>query len=275
MEPLSLTCPVCGGALADAGGSLRCGAGHSFDKAKQGYVNLLLRAQSGGRRHGDDKRMVEARRAFLDTGCYAPLRDALCAMALEFTAGPVRLLDAGCGEGYYTAALAELLRQQGLCPHVAGIDISKEALQEAAKRDRQSEYAVASCFHLPVGDGSVDLLLSVFAPYCGEEFLRVLRPGGSFLMVIPLENHLYGLKQAIYEKPYRNEVKPYDLPGFRLEECRELRYQITLHGQEEIESLFMMTPYYYKTGAADQQKLLTKTTLTTPAEFAVLRYKKI
>ena len=102
----------------------------------------------------------------------------------------------------------------------------------------------------------------------------MLRPGGSFLMVIPLENHLYGLKQAIYEKPYRNEVKPYDLPGFRLEECRELRYQITLHGQEEIESLFMMTPYYYKTGAADQQKLLTKTTLTTPAEFAVLRYKK-
>ncbi len=126
-----------------------------------------------------------------------------------------------------------------------------------------------------MGDGSIDLLLSVFAPYCGEEFLRVLRPGGSFLMVIPLENHLYGLKQAIYEKPYRNEVKPYDLPGFRLEECRELRYQITLHGQEEIESLFMMTPYYYKTGAADQQKLLTKTTLTTPAEFAVLRYKKI
>ena len=151
----------------------------------------------------------------------------------------------------------------------------KEALQEAAKRDRQSEYAVASCFHLPVGDGSIDLLLSVFAPYCGDEFLRVLRPGGSFLMVIPLENHLYGLKQVIYEKPYRNEVKPYDLPGFRLEECRELRYQITLHGQEEIESLFMMTPYYYKTGAADQQKLLTKTTLTTPAEFAVLRYKKI
>ena len=130
---------------------------------------------------------------------------------------------------------------------------------------------------VPEGEvtGWADLLLNCFSPFAQEEFLRVLRPGGSFLMVIPLENHLYGLKQAIYEKPYRNEVKPYDLPGFRLEECRELRYQITLHGQEEIESLFMMTPYYYKTGAADQQKLLTKTTLTTPAEFAVLRYKKI
>ena len=268
-------CPNCGGPLAREPHRLACPAGHSFDLAKSGYVNLLLSHGAGPKHHGDDKRMVKARSTFLQKGHYAPMRQELLRQGLAAASENMVVLDAGCGEGYYTAALAELLRQQGLCPHVAGIDISKEALQEAAKRDRQSEYAVASCFHLPVGDGSVDLLLSVFAPYCGEEFLRVLCPGGSFLMVIPLENHLYGLKQAIYEKPYRNEVKPYDLPGFRLEECRELRYQITLHGQEEIESLFMMTPYYYKTGAADQQKLLTKTTLTTPAEFAVLRYKKI
>lgn len=268
-------CPNCGGPLAREPHRLACPAGHSFDLAKSGYVNLLLSHGAGPKHHGDDKRMVKARSTFLQKGHYAPMRQELLRQGLAAASENMVVLDAGCGEGYYTAALAELLRQQGLCPHIAGIDISKEALQEAAKRDRQSEYAVSSCFHLPVGDGSVDLLLSVFAPYCGEEFLRVLRPGGSFLMVIPLENHLYGLKQAIYEKPYRNEVKPYDLPGFRLEECRELRYQITLHGQEEIESLFMMTPYYYKTGAADQQKLLTKTTLTTPAEFAVLRYKKI
>ena len=268
-------CPNCGRPLAREPHRLACPAGHSFDLAKSGYVNLLLSHGAGPKHHGDDKRMVKARSTFLQKGHYAPMRQELLRQGLAAASENMVVLDAGCGEGYYTAALAELLRQQGLCPHVAGIDISKEALQEAAKRDRQSEYAVASCFHLPVGDGSIDLLLSVFAPYCGEDFLRVLRPGGSFLMVIPLENHLYGLKQAIYEKPYRNEVKPYDLPGFRLEECRELRYQITLHGQEEIESLFMMTPYYYKTGAADQQKLLTKTTLTTPAEFAVLRYKKI
>lgn len=268
-------CPNCGGPLAREPHRLACPAGHSFDLAKSGYVNLLLSHGAGPKRHGDDKRMVKARSTFLQKGHYAPMRQELLRQGLAAASENMVVLDAGCGEGYYTAALAKTLREQGLCPHVAGIDISKEALQEAAKRDRQSEYAVASCFHLPVGDGSIDLLLSVFAPYCGEEFLRVLRPGGSFLMVIPLENHLYGLKQAIYEKPYRNEVKPYDLPGFRLEECRELRYQITLHGQEEIESLFMMTPYYYKTGAADQQKLLTKTTLTTPAEFAVLRYKKI
>lgn len=268
-------CPNCGRPLAREPHRLACPAGHSFDLAKSGYVNLLLSHGAGPKHHGDDKRMVKARSTFLQKGHYAPMRQELLRQGLAAASENMVVLDAGCGEGYYTAALAELLRQQGLCPHVAGIDISKEALQEAAKRDRQSEYTVASCFHLPVGDGSIDLLLSVFAPYCGDEFLRVLRPGGCFLMVIPLENHLYGLKQAIYEKPYRNEVKPYDLPGFRLEECRELRYQITLHGQEEIESLFMMTPYYYKTGAADQQKLLTKTTLTTPAEFAVLRYKKI
>ena len=183
------------------------------------------------------------------------------------------MLDAGCGEGYYTAEMAKTLREREYRPKVAGIDISKAALQEAAKRDRETEYAVASCFHLPVAGESVDLLLSVFAPYCGEEFLRVLKPDGQFIMVIPLENHLYGLKEAIYEKPYRNEVKPYELEGFRLVDCRELRYEMTVRGQE-IESLFMMTPYYYKTGAADQQKLLAKTELTTPVEFAVLRYEK-
>ena len=101
----------------------------------------------------------------------------------------------------------------------------------------------------------------------------MLKPDGQFIMVIPLENHLYGLKEAIYEKPYRNEVKPYELEGFRLVDCRELRYEMTVRGQE-IENLFMMTPYYYKTGAADQQKLLAKTELTTPVEFAVLRYEK-
>ena len=199
-------CPNCGQSLTREPHRLACPAGHSFDLAKSGYVNLLLSHGAGPKHHGDDKRMVKARSTFLQKGHYAPMRQELLRQGLAAASENMVVLDAGCGEGYYTAALAELLRQQGLCPHVAGIDISKEALQEAAKRDRQSEYAVASCFHLPVGDGSIDLLLSVFAPYCGEEFLRVLRPGGSFLMVIPLENHLYGLKQAIYEKPYRNEV---------------------------------------------------------------------
>lgn len=236
-------------------------------------MNLLLSQQTGRKHHGDDKRMVKARSAFLERGYYDPMRQELIKQGLAAARQGMTVLDAGCGEGYYTAEMAKTLREREYRPKVAGIDISKAALQEAAKRDRETEYAVASCFHLPVAGESVDLLLSVFAPYCGEEFLRVLKPDGQFIMIIPLENHLYGLKEAIYEKPYRNEVKPYELEGFRLVDCRELRYEMTVQGQE-IENLFMMTPYYYKTGAADQQKLLAKTELTTPVEFAVLRYEK-
>lgn len=267
-------CPNCGKPLSREEHRLVCPAGHSFDVARSGYVNLLLSQQTGQKHHGDDKVMVRARSGFLARGYYDPMRRELIRQSLEAAEEGVTVLDAGCGEGYYTAELAKVLREQNARPRVAGIDISKAALQEAARRDRETEYAVASCFHLPVGAESVDLLLSVFAPYCGEEFLRVLKPGGRFMMVIPLENHLYGLKEAIYDRPYRNEVKPYDLPGFRLEACSELRYEITLRGQEEIEELFMMTPYYYKTGVADQQKLRGLTELATPVEFAVLRYKK-
>ena len=167
------------------------------------------------------------------------------------------------------------LREGGHDPQAAGIDISKAALQEAARRETGTEWAVASCFHLPVAAQSVDLLLSVFAPYCGEEFRRVLKPRGRLLMVIPLENHLYGLKEAIYEKPYRNTVKPFELEGFTLVQKQELRYAITLTSHEEIQNLFMMTHYYYKTGAADQQKLALREWLTTPVEFAVLCYQRV
>ena len=272
-------CPLCGAPLA-GDNALKCPSGHSFDRAKEGYWHLLPVQNTRTKAPGDSKEMVAARRAFLNAGYYGIFGQAVGELCLEYglPAGPeapLHLLDAGCGEGWYDRCIARQFDAAGQPLELAGFDIAKPAVRLAAKALPTARYAVASSFAQPVRTGGADLLLNCFSPFAQEEFLRVLRPGGSFLMVIPLENHLYGLKQAIYEKPYRNEVKPYDLPGFRLEECRELRYQITLHGQEEIESLFMMTPYYYKTGAADQQKLLTKTTLTTPAEFAVLRYKKI
>lgn len=270
MEPLSLTCPVCGGTLADAGGALRCGAGHSFDKAKQGYVNLLLRAQSGGRRHGDDKRMVEARRAFLDTGCYAPLRDALCALALEFTDGPVRLLDAGCGEGYYTAAVAAALRGAGRGCSAVGVDISKTALIAAARRRAELALAVASVSALPVPDGSCELLLNVFAPESDREFARVLRSGGILLKAVPLERHLFGLKAAVYDRPYENPAPAYAPEGFTLLTRRDVCYPAVIAPREMIENLFMMTPYYYKTGKTDQAKLAALDSLETELAFGVL-----
>ena len=181
-------CPSCQKPLCREERRLVCPAGHSFDVARSGYVNLLLSQQTGRKHHGDDKRMVKARSVFLERGYYDPMRQELIKQGLAAARQGMTVLDAGCGEGYYTAEMAKTLREREYRPKVAGIDISKAALQEAAKRDRETEYAVASCFHLPVAGESVDLLLSVFAPYCGEEFLRVLKPDGQFIMIIRLQH---------------------------------------------------------------------------------------
>ena len=270
-----LTCPVCGGALHREERSLRCGAGHCYDLARQGYVNLLRTNQSKAKRHGDDKRMVAARTAFLDAGYYAPLRDAIAAAAVEYTSGDADVLDAGCGEGYYTAHVLRALQAQGASPSVCGVDISRDALICAHRRAPELTLAVASIAHLPVADASCDLVLNVFAPHDAAEFARVLRPKGVLLRVIPLERHLWGLKQAVYDRPYENTVPDPALPGFTLAEQRTLRGTITLRTNADIEALFCMTPYYYKTGARDQAKLHALDTLSTETEFALLIYRKV
>ena len=117
-------------------------------------------------------------------------------------------------------------------------------------------------------------MLNVFAPHDAAEFARVLRTNGVLLRVIPLERHLWGLKQAVYDRPYENTVPDPALPGFTLAEQRTLRGTITLRTNADIEALFCMTPYYYKTGARDQAKLHALDTLTTETEFALLIYRK-
>ena len=148
------------------------------------------------------------------------------------------------------------------------------AAKRAHRRAPGLTLAVASIAHLPVADASCDLLLNVFAPHDAGEFARVLRPQGVLLRVIPLERHLWELKCAVYDRPYENEVPDPALSGFVLTARQELRGTVTLRSQAEIEALFCMTPYYYKTGARDQAKLRALDTLTTETEFALLIYKK-
>jgi len=271
---LTFCCPVCGGVLEKTERTLRCGAGHSFDMAKQNYVNLLMRNQSSAKRHGDDKRMVAARQEFLDAGWYAGLRDALCALAVKYCGESVNLLDVGCGEGYYTSGVREALERKGISCAAAGIDISKTALMAASRRDSELSLAVASVNRLPVAEASCDLLLNVFAPNDDREFHRVLRPGGVLLKAVPRERHLLGLKAAVYDTPYLNPAAEYAPAGFTLLERADVDGSIMVFPQNQIENLFMMTPYYYKTGAADQAKLGKLETLTTELEFAVFALRR-
>ena len=159
-------CPVCGKPLEIAGNAYKCEAGHSFDVSRSGYVNLLLSKHIGKTVHGDNKLMVRARREFLEKGYYSPLCEALCRTCSKYFGGGV-LLDAGCGEGYYTSAVARTLRESGSAD-VYGIDISKIAVEFAAKRSPDINYSAASVFHLPVQDASCSMVITLFAPYCGE-----------------------------------------------------------------------------------------------------------
>ena len=269
-----LICPVCGGMLENTGKSYICGKHHSFDIARSGYVNLLLSKHAGKAVHGDNKLMVQARRDFLDKGYYAPLCEAVCEETLKYAQNGSVVLDAGCGEGYYTSAVRAGFDRSDIAVKMYGVDISKVAVEYAAKRDKSVKFAAASVFHLPVASSSCDLLITMFAPYCGEEYLRVLKSGGIMIMAIPSENHLWELKQAIYETPYKNEVKPYELDGFGHIGAQRVNFTMELCSSTDIRSLFSMTPYYYKTGRTEQERLEALSELTVQADFEVLTYRK-
>ena len=269
-----LICPVCGEKLGISGRAYVCGSRHSFDIARSGYVNLLLSKHIGKAVHGDNKLMVKARRDFLDKGYYAPLCSAVCDEALRYAENGCVVLDAGCGEGYYTSAVRAAFDRSDIAVEMYGADISKVAVEYAAKRDRSVSFAAASVFHLPVASGSCDLLITMFAPYCGEEYSRVLKNSGIMIMAIPSENHLWELKKAVYDTPYRNEVKPYELDGFEHIGVRRVSFTMELDCKEDIRSLFSMTPYYYKTGKTEQERLEALEKLTVQADFEVLTYRK-
>lgn len=267
-------CPLCGGPLWEIPQGLRCPKGHSFDRAKEGYVHLLPVSQKHSLSPGDDKAMVAARRAFLDKGWYAPLREALAALAVAYTGSEPVVLDAGCGEGYYTVGIREALVSAGKAPHVAGFDISKFAVQKAAKRCPELDLAVASAYHLPVADGAVDLLLNVFSPLAIGEFRRVLKPGGYYLYVVPAARHLWELKEVLYDAPYLNEEKETPYEGFSYEKIVPVSYTVHLPNQEDIQALFQMTPYAWKTPGSGKARLAALTELDCQVDFRVHVFKK-
>ena len=267
-------CPCCKGGLLQQDKTLKCKNGHSFDISKKGYVNLLMSQTSKKRNHGDDKEMLTARRAFLEKGFYAPLADGICSIACENCRGNAVVLDAGCGEGYYTQKVYDRLLKEGKNPLILAVDISKNALDMFKSSDKNMKRAVASIFNMPIMDNSCDIILNVFAPYCFEEYLRVLKKNGIMILAIPLERHLYALKNAVYDEPYENKVQPKEIDGFKFVEEKELKYSFKMENNSEIENLFMMTPYYHKTSLEDIKKLESLDFLECEAEFGILVYKK-
>ncbi|WP_295583023.1 putative RNA methyltransferase [uncultured Oscillibacter sp.] len=268
-------CPVCGASLTREQGAYRCPARHSFDIAREGYTYLLPPNQKHSAAPGDDRGMAAARREFLSKGYYEPLLNTLCSQILSLSGDSPAILDAGCGEGYYTAGIYQALQSAGKTPRMAGTDISKSILRYAARRERAVEFAVASSYHLPLADGGLDLLVDCFSPLALEEFTRVLRPGGFFLYVVPAAEHLWELKQVLYDRPYPNEERETPYEGFRYEAIVPVEGVISLPCQGDLHALFQMTPYYWKTPRAGAERLAALESLDCRISFRIHVFRKL
>ena len=265
-------CPKCSGKLSKAeNNTVKCSLGHSYDIAKEGYLNLLL--SSCRKTHGDNREMVDARRAFLDTGAYFPLAKEVSELAEKYFCGN-RILDIGCGEGYYTDIIYKKLSANGEL-NFSAFDISRDAVKRSAKRNPNISLAVASAYRQPFADSTFDMAFNMFSPLAHSELLRVLRPGGIFIMAVPGEEHLFGLKKEAYETPYRNELSDPELDGFSLAETKRIKYTLNLNNNLSVRSLFMMTPYAYRTPKESRERILALDSLSTDAEFVIFVYRKL
>lgn len=264
-----LLCPVCGKALTRQERLWQCAAGHSFDIARQGYVNLLTVDRRHARHPGDTKEQVAARKAFLDGGCYEPIADAVCRLIVPRR--PAAVLDAGCGEGYYLTRLQAALPQA----EYAGIDVSKDAVRFAAVRNKQALWLTGTAAALPFPAESFDTVLSMFALTAEAEFARVLRPGGCFLQVLAGPDHLMGLKSIIYPTIlHKEKVLHPALTGFQLISTETLEFSFSLETPGQVQNLLSMTPHFWRISKDGAARLAAAACLTDTAQVIFNLYCK-
>lgn len=239
------SCPVCGEPLPRADRSYRCGNGHTFDIAREGYTNLLLAQYRRSKDPGYSKDMIAGRRDFFDAGHYEPLADGMADLVdsyLPIGPGEYIVLDAGCGEGYYLRRLRTLLTRDGSHDNtvLCGLDISKHGIRVAARRDPPGVYAVASTYRMPIRPETVDVLITHFSPVSAEDFRQVVKPGGVVLVGGPGEGHLFSFKELLYDTPAHHE--PADTlageAGFELIDTHSIRYPLPLGGQDRSPTCF-------------------------------------
>ena len=265
---MNLLCPICGEELNLTGKQYVCPQSHSFDVARQGYVNLQTVQQKHSLNPGDTREQVLSRREFLEAGFYASIADTLVETAKKLNISG-QILDVGCGEGYYSARLADALGAP-----LTGLDISKEAVRCAAAKYKGKQWLCATAAHIPVEDGSVSLLTSLFALTLPQEFSRVLKEGGYYFQVLAAEDHLLGLKGIIYDQlNFKEKNTVPELPGFELKESLPIRFSFTVEGQQ-IQNLFSMTPHVFRIGKEGAQRLRQTEILTDTASCVLNVYQR-
>ena len=265
---MNLICPICHEQLNREGKRYICPNNHSFDMARQGYVNLLTVQQKHSLTPGDTREQVLSRRAFLEAGHYAPIAQALIDTARDLGIGG-EILDVGCGEGYYCVRLAEALDAA-----LTGLDISKEAVRCAAAKYKGPTWLCATAAHIPVERESTDLITSLFAITMPEEYHRVLKPGGYYFQVLAAQDHLLGLKGIIYDQLTLKEKDSVpELPGFELLQSIPIRFPFTVEG-EQVQNLFSMTPHVFRIGKEGAERLRNTTQLSDTASCLLNVYRR-
>lgn len=256
---MNLICPICEKPLSRQENRFLCPENHSFDIARQGYVNLLPIQRKHSAHPGDTREQVLSRREFLSGGFYAPIAEALAAAAKKYDAcGPI--LDVGCGEGYYCTRLAKAMNAE-----LTGLDISKDAVRCAAGKYKDARWLCATAAQIPVEDGAAGLLTSLFAITLPEEFHRVLRKNGLFFQVLAAQDHLLELKKIIYDQLiFREKDTIPELPGFALLESIPIRFTFTVEGSQ-VQNLFAMTPHLFRVSKAGADRLRETQSLTDTA----------
>lgn len=263
-------CPICRLKLNRHTKSWICENAHSFDVARQGYVNLLPVQQKHSLAPGDTREMVAARRAFLEDGYYLPIAQTLRSLCETHTPNANTILDAGCGEGYYLSHLTHIT-------HRWGIDISKEAVRFASGRDKNAHWLTATAAHLPFENESFDCVLSMFAFTAEAEFARALKPNGIFIQVLAGTQHLSALKRIIYPEIFEKEkVLQPTLKLFTLVESKDIHFDFELLSNEAVHNLLYMTPHVHRISKDGAQALANTNHLCDRADvvFNVYRVDK-
>ncbi|WP_241610646.1 23S rRNA (guanine(745)-N(1))-methyltransferase [Rosenbergiella epipactidis] len=262
-------CPLCHSPLSAESNGYACENRHRFDRAKEGYVNLLPVQHKGSKDPGDSPEMIQARRQFLEEGHYQPLRDQVAELLdhyLPATSAP-NIVDLGCGEGYYTSAWVKSDRQ------VYGVDVSKFAIKSAAKRYPHIQFSVASGYRLPFAAASLAAIIRIYAPSKGEELMRVLCPGGILITVTPAARHLYQFKALIYQDVQLHEEKEEALEGFECLLEKRLHYPLTLSSSSATQ-LLQMTPFAWRASEQVWQTLAECDSFACETDFKITVWRR-
>ena len=264
-----IVCPVCGKKLIKTDRSYRCEDSHSFDCAKEGYVNLLAGNHKAGEKTGDNKDMALSRKSFLEKGYFSPLSDEIIRLIRLHKKENPTVCDICCGEGWYSDRILKEIPCNMLC-----FDLSKEMVRLAAKRKNGACCFVANLARIPLADSSVDVAFHLFAPFHEKEFRRIIKDDGIIITAVAGENHLFEIKEILYDTPYKNDEMPPETTELILNEKIKVTAMVHLSSAEDIDALFRMTPYYYRTSERDKQKLLGYGELDVTVDFAIFIYSK-